>query len=1014
MKSTLTLVFVLITPFSLVVAIPATAPGQAVRAWEGEITIGTYGWEEDINPKFWALEGGASLSTTVRGAITYPYVMQDHLSRTKENRTYKALFLENEYLKVTCLPELGGRLHSVLDKTEGKQMFHTNGVIKPGMIAMRGAWISGGVEWNCGPHGHTVIVLSPVNALVGHHPDGSAYLEISNHEQIFRTRMTVRVTLHPGRAFLDERICLSNPTDGAHPYYFWNCTAFPNTPGTRFIYPMTLGTDHNAREFFRWPVDQGRDLTWLKNYETYASIFSVDCSFDYFGAYDVQADRGIVQVANHHELGGKKAWTWGEWEFGKVAQRNLSDEEGPYIEVQSGPLPTQSDYGMLPPRARVAWQEWWYPVHGLGDGFEYATQDLAAQTTRDEGRLELRLLATARFPQATCVLSQGRRELLRRELDLTPEDAAVVILTDPPSDPVDIVVTSREGRVLAKFATPLPIPKVEPPDAPKFTDIPDDELTVEQLYLKGRTFDRGTQRLKAREYYEKAIHRDPGHVAALRSLAVLDQEAGRYEAARDKLEKALLRDSDDGMSCFHLGVCHLQLGDPDEARRWGYRAMRCLGTQSLGFDLVGRAAMHLRDKAAAVTAFEQAVKANGNDLVAADHLMLALLAAGQTGEARELAKRRIATDPTALAPRALLGLKDEPSLAQFAEKARSFVGEDDFELLETSLRFAELGLVEQAARIVQAACVDAVPAEQRSFMPCYYLAWYASLRGQPAEVRRWLTQATETNRDGVFASRPEEVKMLKEALRNNPSDAQAELQLGCLLANLGRVDEAKVAWDRASKLDPQQSIAWRNLGLTAAADNQLPKARTFFRQAIAARPNDQTLYRDLAELLLASDRCADAIKLLETMPLEGTRRAEITVMLAQAYVDQQRYEDCIELLDSTPYFVNWEGQDVTWRLFHRSHIERGRQRLKDDDASGALVDFETALTYPSNLNVGRSNKPEEARAQYWQGKALAALGRTDEAQTVWRAGALGADVAGQQNQFREACRKALAGEDDGR
>ena len=152
--------------------LPVNPCRARVRAWEGAVTIPTYGWAEDVNPKLWALEGEVKFSTTVKGSIVYPYTMQDHLSRTKQERTYKALFLENEYLKVTCLPELGGRLHSVLDKTEGKEMFHYNSVIKPGMIAMRGAWISGGVEWNAGPQGHTVTVLSPVNALIGQNADG--------------------------------------------------------------------------------------------------------------------------------------------------------------------------------------------------------------------------------------------------------------------------------------------------------------------------------------------------------------------------------------------------------------------------------------------------------------------------------------------------------------------------------------------------------------------------------------------------------------------------------------------------------------------------------------------------------------------------------------------------------------------------------------------------------------------------------------------------------------------------
>jgi len=1020
----------IVMPPVAVVALVGVAWGaQAdVRAWQGTISIPTYPWEEDINPKFWALETGARLSTTVHGAITYPYVMQDHLSRKKVERTYRALFLENEYLKVTCLPELGGRLHSVLDKTQDKEMFHLNRVIKPGMIAMRGAWISGGVEWNSGPHGHTVTVLSPVNALLGRNPDGSAYLEISNTEQIFRTRWTVRVTLHPGRAYLDEQIRIENPTDGMHPYYFWNCTAFPNRPGTRFIYPMSLGTDHNAREFFRWPIHQGRDLSWLRNYETYASVFAVNCTYDFFGAYDVEADRGIVQVADHRQLGGKKAWTWGEWEFGKVAQRNLTDEDGPYIEVQSGPLPTQSDYGMLGPHEYVAWQEWWYPVHGLGDGFEYATRDLAAQTARRDGRLELRLLATAQFDGAVCVLSRGGREVLRRQLELSPRTVAIVTLGDDPHKPVEVTVSSKEGRLLASFTTPLPIPKVDPPHPSRFIDKPDEQLSVEELYLKGRKFDRATDRRRARQYYEKALARDPGHVNSLRSLAVLDFESGLYRQAIDNCRKALERDGDDGLSWYYLGASHLRLADCEnsplvrpeaagegaaaghlqEALRCAYRAVRCPGTVSIGFDLAGRAAMRLGDKARAVDAFREALRTNSRDPLAHVHLMLALHAAGDS-EATSLALKLLEQNPTALFSRAVLSLKDDQSLAQFARQVRSFLGEKDFELVEASLVMADLGLFAEARRLLQAACVDVVPPAQRSFMPLYYLAWYAAQSGDAQAARNWLAQAARTHQDRVFASRCEELGILQYAIRENPTDDQAHLQLGCLLANLGRIEEAIPMWQKAAALNPASSIAWRNLGLAATARNDLAEAERMYRKAVAARASDQTLFRDLAEILIAAGRQGEAIKLLETMPFSGMRRAEITVMLAQAYVDQKRWEDCIKLLRSTPYFVNWEGQDITWRLFNRAHIERGRERLERGDARGALADFEAALTYPANLNVGRSNKPQEAPAQYWRGQALAALGRLAEARAAWQAGAEGADLPGPQNEYRQKCRVALTG-----
>jgi tetratricopeptide (TPR) repeat protein len=985
-------------------AVTAAADKSPVRVSEGTLTIPTYPWAEDVNPKFWALEGGAKLSTTVHGAITYPYVMQDHLSRTKVDRTYKALFLENEYLRVACLPELGGRLHSVFDKSTKQETFHLNRVIKPGMIAMRGAWISGGVEWNTGPHGHTVTILSPVTAVTGQNDDGSAFLLITNQEKIFRTRWTVRVTLHPGRAYLDEQISILNPTDGMHPYYFWNCTAFPNRPGTRFIYPMTLGTDHNAREFFRWPVHKGRDLSWLKNYETYASVFSVECTHDFFGAYDVDADRGIVQVANHHELGGKKAWTWGEWEFGKVAQKNLTDDDGPYIEVQSGPLPTQSDYGMLGPHERVAWQEYWYPVHGLGDGFEFANKDIAVQTARRHGRLELRLLATAAFPKATCVLARGGKELVRQELNLSPGKPALVTLTDEPQKPVDVTVKEQDGQTLAAFTTPLPIPKVEPPPAGKFVEKEDDELTVEELWLKGRKFDRSTDRRRARECYEKALARDPGHVASLRSLAVLDFESGLYAAAIKRLEKALDRDSDDGLCWFYLGASRFRLGEFAEALRCGHRAVRCPGTAAIGYDLVGRAAVRLGDPTA-LEAFGRAGELTAGNRDSNNRWNLTCFC---VAKARNLALH-IETNVTPFVSHAILGLRDPACLQKFAKEVRASVGEPDFELLEASLEFAELGLFEEAGKLVQAVCVDAVPAADRSFLPLYYLAWFAAQRGDAMSARQWLKQAAETHKERVFASRVEEVEILRYAVKENPTDAQAHLQLGCLLANLGRVEEAAAAWQQAAERDGKCSIAWRNLGLVAAQKNDLAAAEARYRKAIAARPSDQTLYRDLAEILIAVNRRPDAIKLLETMPFTGVRRAEITIMLAQSYVECQRYEDCIKLLEATPYFVNWEGQDVTWRLFNRSHIERGRRRLDKGDARGALADFEAALTYPANLNVGRSNKPEEAPAQYWRGRALAALGRPDDARAAWQAGAAGAGVKGTQNEFREKCRAALAG-----
>jgi tetratricopeptide (TPR) repeat protein len=991
----------------LVQAAPGWAKAKA-KAWEGTITIPTYGWEEDINPKFWALEDQIKLSTTVKGAIVYPYTMQDHLSREKKDRTYKALFLENEYLKVTCLPELGGRLHSVLDKTEGEETFHLNHVIKPSMIAMRGAFISGGVEWNAGPQVHTVTIVSPVDALVGTNADGSAYLEVSNLEQTLRTRWTVRVTLHPGKAYLDEQIRLSNPVDAVNPYYFWNCTAFPCRQGTRFIYPMTLGTDHYGVRFFNWPVNDGKDLSWLKNYDAPSSIFSVDCTYDFFGGYDVDANRGVVQVADHYELAGKKAWTWGTSQFGTVCQQNLTDDDGGYIEIQSGPLPTQSDYGMLVPRQTVAWREWWYPIHGLGDGFEFATKDLAVQTVRKSKRLELHMLATGKFPGATCLIQPKGAEAVTKRLDLSPMAPQVVIVPAESSTPADVTIAGRDGGILASFTTPLPIPKLDPPHVSRLMDKPESELTIEEKYLKGRKYDLGTNRKKAREDYEKALAADPGYAPALCALGVLDLEAALYESAAGRLQKAVERDPGDGLAWYFLGVTYLKTGDAREALRCARQATRCTGTASLALDLAGRAHTALGERRAALNAFEKALRLNPGDAVARDHWLLALYAAGDTRPAFAYAEKAVAQQPTALVPRALLALKGDREMARFVKEAGTFVGEEEFEMLETSLTFAEAGLAKEAATLLTATCVTPVPQAGRSPLPLYYLAWLASLQNDPGTSRAWLMRAAQTYKDCVFPSRPEELEILSYAIRENPDDACVHLHIGNLYAHLGRPAESGEHWQKAAELNPSLSVAFRNLGLSAwAAANDLAAAERFYKKAIEARPTDQTLYRDLAEILIAQGRRPDAINVLRMTPHEKLARADIIIMLAQAYLDEQQYSRVIDLLESTPYFVNWEGQTITWDLYYRAHMKRGRARFDAQDLAGALQDFEACLKYPENIGVGRSNRPQEATAQYWKGKTLVLLGRPEDAKRAWKEGAAGRQGSDEQNEHRQLCITAL-------
>ncbi len=979
-----------------------------VKTWEGTIAIPTYKWEEDVNPKFWAMEGGARGAATVRNPIVYPYTMQDHLSRKLENVTYKAIFLENEYLKIICLPELGGRLHSVYDKTTNREMFHKNNVIKPSMIAMRGGFISGGVEWNAGPQVHTVTCLSPVDVISGTNNDGSAWIEISNLEKSLRTQWTVRVTLHPGKAYLDEDIRIANPAEAMNPYYFWNCTAFPQLPGTRFIYPMTLGTDHYGLRFFNWPVNDGKDLSWTKNYADAASIFAVNCEYDFFGAYDVDLDQGIIQVADHNEHSGKKAWTWGQGEYGRVCQKNLTDSDGNYIEVQSGPLPTQSDYGHLAPKGQISWKEYWYPVHGLGDGFEYASDKVAFRTERKGGLLEIRILATEKFPQSFINVTDGNNQILSKQLDLSPEKPALVSLNLPANKEVTILVKSSSGEELARYQSPLPMHEVIPPKPPSYIDKPDNQLTTEEMYLLAQKYDRSLDRKRAREYYSRILEIDSLYLPALRDLAIMDFEAAQYDKAAVMLSRALEQiPNDDGLAWYFLGLCRIRQNRLDEAAKCGYKASRCLGTESIGFDLVGRSCMLQHKTGEALSAFDKACRANENNEAAFHHYMVAMFVSGQKEKALALARARISTNPTELVPRALEAvILNDP--AGFVSTSRKFVGEFDFELLGTGLFFSELGLHKEASWILENACINGVELKEQDPLVQYHLAFLYSLTGDKDKSSLYLSRAAANSRDFIYASRPETIDALEYAVKQNPSDALARYQLGNLFGNFGRLDEAASEWESAVKINPSLSIPWRNLGWYYwTIRNDRGWSEMCFQNAIKNRPSDQTLYRDLAGVLVDEGKRSQAISLLENMPLKGIRRSDITIDLAQACLESGRYDESIKVLMSTPYFVNWEGSSLTWFIFNQSHIRKGIDLYNQKKYKEALIDFEAALTFPENLGVGKSTWNGVAEGWYWKGKALQSLGRSGEAVQAWKSGSNLSGSSERPDSYENLCRMML-------
>ncbi len=981
--------------FLIVLGITLPAQSQ-VKAWEGSIDLPTYAWEDDPYPEFWALDG----------KIVYPYTMQEIISTTHEMKTYKALFLENDFLKVTCLPELGGRIFSVLNKITGKEMFHRNNVVKPGLIGMRGAWISGGIEWNTGPHGHTVTAISPVNGLVKENHDGSATLHISNTEHIFRTRWNVDLTLYPDRSYLHEEIKISNPQEGIHPYYFWNCTAFPCGAGTRFIFPMTLGCDHNGEEFFDWPIHDGKDISWLKNYDRPTSIFAWECDQDFFGCYDVDLDKGLVQVADHRVLKGKKAWTWGQSDDGLVSQEAITDEDGPYIEVQSGPLLTQADYGELFPHDDVSWEEWWYPVYGFEQGFDFATQDVVFEVVNDDrGDIEsVNILSTKDYRDCQLRFASVKGGEQSFETDLTPKEVRTFTLAGDHGAEGKFTLLRSNEELIAEFEYPLPLTKVEAPVAEEQKD--EEEMSVEELFSEALENDRETSRKRARELYERVILEATNHAEASFRLGVLDIEAGLQTEAQSQFESTLEIEPDHFMAHYFLGVTDFRSGNYTEVLRRADRLIELDPNSSLGYDLKGRAVMRLGRRQQVIPLFEKAAQVNPRDSRAWEHLAMAFFGAGRNSDAFALAKDLQSQDPTALIPRAILACEDPTLPREMFDEAFSFLGAPDFEFLEAQIAFEEMGMPRVAYLFAMPLMVDRYIQSFPTSPVQYFFAAAIALIGSSQQTAESLFEKLgDWKVDYVFPSRPETVPILEVIRKFRPDDGRIALLRGNVLANLGRISEATAEWEKAIQQRPDLAQAHRNLGLCYWKEKEdLSRAEAFYRRAIALRPSDQPLYAELSSLL--SDQPEEVVELLTELGPENFRLNDLSEDLAAAYNKLGEYSKTIDFLGDTR-FSNWESRKTSRNLWVKALMERGKKSYEEERFDEALQDFRMSLKYPRNLGVGRPAEPNESESYYWIGLTCRNLGKNEESKAAFVRGSAGNWGGESEEEFREQCRNEL-------
>ncbi len=967
--------------------------GQVTPAWAdpgGGPTTGAtvVVREETLVIPTWQI-GPASPHPSYPGpqGVIYPYTLNDVLTDRKVDRAYDAVFLENEYVQVLILPELGGRIHGALDKTNGYRWLYWQPTVKPGLISMTGAWISGGIEWNF-PHGHRPSGFMPVDHRVVRHADGSATVWVGETEPVYGTRWLVGMTLEPGRSRLRCDYVFVNPTSHRRSFQFWATAATHANEWSQAQYPGDVVAGHGKTEFWHWPVDDGLDLTWWKNVQNASSFFAWQSQDDWFGTYDHRARGGLVHVADHRTMPGKKLWTWGAGPSGRIWEDILSEGGGAYYEPQAGAFSdNQPDYHWMAPHEVRTAQDYWYPVRDIR-GFSEANADLALQTDLAGGAAFGGVHATSVFEGLTVVLKDARDGRVLREAvaRIAPDRPLLLEATAPAGATVydlHLSVQDRDGRALLELQR----------RAPRQAPLPDPQadwgepatLTQDQLFHCGEWLDRFRRTAEALRCYEEALRRDPGDSRVNLEMGFLALKQARFADALASFDAAAARDAGRARLQFGRALAALGLGRRDEAYE-GLRRAAVAGEAAPAARL-GLARLEL-GRGHAEAALAWAAKAEALNGVFADAPALAAVAhraLRQSEQALAAAERALALDPMhfmaarekALALRAL-GKADAGWDATRAGIMRGAAQN----AIELASAYAEAGRFDDADAVLAEAVTTPPPAEGGAGpMHLYLRATFRKALGDHAAASAFLRDAAQAPLAGALPHRLLEKRALEEAIAAVPADASAHHLLGNLLYGLGQREEGLRHWREAVRIDARLALAWRNVGYAEAQLHRDDRAALdAYDHAFALDPSD-------ARVLLERDQTAERLRLpaSERRALLERHRATVDGRddLAARFVDLLLESgDAAQLAEAdriltTRHFHTWEGAYGLHHAWVEVQQALGDAALARGDRALARRHYQQAALYPKNLEV--APRTPDLRAHVLWSQARAETGATRRA-----------------------------------
>lgn len=930
----------------------------------------------------------------------YPYPLYDVLTEEKTEQEYNVLRLDNQYVDISILPEIGGRIFAAADKTNNYPFFYTQTGVKPALIGMLGAWLSGGVEWNIPDH-HRASSYMPVNWTMKENEDGSKTIWVGETELRHRLKWSVGVSVYPNRSWVEAKIKVINPTPMIQSMLYWANVSVHCNEQYQVIFPpdVQFGVDHHKVYFTNWPTGeanlgsgQNEDLSWWKNFTGNSrSIFAWGSEMSFLAGYDYGEDAGTVHVANRHVVPGKKFFLWGNNPNGEMWNKILSDNDGHYLELMVGAYSdNQPDYSWINPGEIREFSQIWYPIKGI-KGVKNATDDAAVNFEPTDGNnYRVGYCATTLYKNARVVVKQNDRILMDKRIDIDPDKFFLdqVTVTDA-SDPSSLYTAlyDADGNLLVDYRPIVheekPLPKVIDGTKPV-----KEYKTNEELYLAGLRVDQfNNARLDYMDFYNEALLRDSMDARVNIEVGKHYIRRGEWEKAAQHLQRAQARLSHDYTTVkntealYYLGYLYQMIGNNAKAEEAYWAATWTPDFKHRSFYELAVLAVKDKDYKKAMEMITQSLYVGVRDLQALTLKAYILRMQGKKEEAQETIRYIQQIDPLDYwsAAEASLSASQGASFLKAGTNHNSKGIIAVQELLEVINNYMTIGATDDALTLLNSAIALGEPYASYPLV-YYYKACNLLKQDNQAEAVAAIDKARSLSPLDNYPFRVEEIGLFNALLNEKPDDSFLHYHLGNLLYYLGQKDKGLNHWLRSAELNPSFAIACRNVGFGYGQLNDLQISMKYYDMAIKANPNDPLLLTESDKIYEQADiPAAQRLKRLEAHLKTVMKHDDAVMRLLTLYNAAGQYDKAIKILDSR-HFHLWEGGGQVHDIYVDSHMLKGMKLLKGKRYKDAIKEFDLANQYPVNLEVAPSPRSGyEAKVFYLSGIAYEAMNQADKA-----------------------------------